>query len=121
MKRNIKKNFWFSAKEDAALKRKAKKCGVTEAALIRMLVTDFVPKEAPPWRFYRELKELNMVCVHLRQLVATANREGYTYTDEIEQVIGQISFFILNIKRHYTLPEYKGKLADLYEEELYEG
>ena len=120
MKRDIKKNFWFSKKEDEMLKRKAAMCNVSEANLVRMLVTDFAPREAPPWRFYRELKELNMVCVHLRQLVATANREGYKNTDEIEKVIGQISFFILNIKRHYTLPEYKRKLSNLYEEEAYE-
>ena len=120
MKRSIKKNFWFSAKEDAALKRKAKKCGISEAALVRMLVTDFVPREAPPWKFYKEITELNMICVHLRQLVATANREGYTNTKEIEKTIGQIRFFTLGMQRHYTLPEYKGKLSDFYEEDLYE-
>ena len=120
MKREIKKNFWFSKKEDTMLKQKAAKCKVSEAKLVRMLVTDFVPREAPPWSFYRELKELNMVCVHLRQLVAAANRNGYTNTDEIEKVIGQINFLSFNIKRHFTVPEYKGKLCDLYEEELYE-
>ena len=120
MKREIKKNFWFSKKEDAMLKQKAAKCKVSEANLVRMLVTDFVPREAPPWSFYRELRELNMVCVHLRQLVATANRNGYTNTDEIEKVIGQINFLSFNINRRFTVPEYKGKLSELYEEELYE-
>ncbi|MBR0542043.1 MAG: hypothetical protein IJK26_07550 [Clostridia bacterium] len=61
-----------------------------------------------------------MVCVHLRQLVATANRNGYTNTDEIEKVIGQINFLSFNINRRFTVPEYKGKLSELYEEELYE-
>ena len=48
MKREIKKNFWFSKKEDAMLKQKAAKCKLSEANLVRMLVTDFVPREAPP-------------------------------------------------------------------------
>ncbi len=120
MKRKIKKNFWLSAREDAALKRKAKKCGLTEAALVRMLITDFVPREAPPKLFYRELNELNRIGVHLRQLVAAANRNGYTNTDEIEKVIGELRFLSLNIQRYFTKPEYKGRLTDLYEEELYE-
>ena len=38
MKQRIKKQFWFSPQEAKELKRKAKLCGITETAVIRILL-----------------------------------------------------------------------------------
>ena len=105
MKRTIKKNFWFNAKEEATLKKKAEMCCLTEAALIRMLVMGFKPKEAPPREFYTKLNELNMIGVNLKQLVAKANTLGFTDIDRLTKVIERIDHLTYEIKSHYTKPE----------------
>ena len=58
MKRNIKKQFWFNAEEAKDLKTKAEKAFITEAALVRMLLKGYEPKEKPDDRFYAAMREL---------------------------------------------------------------
>lgn len=45
MKRTVKKQFWFSKVEAQDLKKKAKKACLTEAALIRLLLRGYEPRE----------------------------------------------------------------------------
>lgn len=52
MKRTVKKQFWFSKVEAQDLKKKAKKACLTEAALIRLLLRGYEPREKPDERFY---------------------------------------------------------------------
>jgi hypothetical protein len=47
MRKGIKKQFWLSEKDAADLKRKAKKCGITETAVIRQLLHGYAPREKP--------------------------------------------------------------------------
>lgn len=50
--RTIKKQVWLSPQEDAELKRKVRLTGLTKAALVRMLIRDYEPREKPDERFY---------------------------------------------------------------------
>ena len=52
MKRTIKKQFWFSRDEAQDLQKKAKKTCLSEAALVRLLLRGYEPKEKPDDRFY---------------------------------------------------------------------
>ena len=52
MQRRIKKQFWLSPQDARELKRKAKLCGITETAVIRILLHGYEPKEKPDARFY---------------------------------------------------------------------
>ena len=61
MKRNIKKQFWFNAEEAKDLKTKAEKAFITEAALVRMLLKGYEPKEKPDDRFYAAMRELSAI------------------------------------------------------------
>ena len=47
MKRTIKKQIWLNREEAGALKNKAKKACLTEAALIRLLLSGYEPKVFP--------------------------------------------------------------------------
>ena len=51
-RRCIDKHFFFDKSEAQSLTRKAKKAGLTEAALVRSLVSGYEPKEKPDDRFY---------------------------------------------------------------------
>ena len=51
MKRTIKKQFWFSRDEAQDLQKKAKKTCLSEAALVRLLLRGYEPKEKPDDRF----------------------------------------------------------------------
>ena len=59
LRRNIKKQFWFSAEEAADLKEKARKTCLTEAALVRLLIKGYEPKEKPDSRFYAAMQEVS--------------------------------------------------------------
>lgn len=48
MKRTVKKQFWLSRDEAQELQKKAKRTCLSEAALFRLLVRDFEPKENLP-------------------------------------------------------------------------
>lgn len=52
MKRTVKKQFWLSRDEAQELQKKAKRTCLSEAALFRLLVRGFEPKEKPDDRFY---------------------------------------------------------------------
>ena len=54
MQRRIKKQFWLSPQDARELKRKAKLCGITETAVIRILLHGYEPKEKPDARFYED-------------------------------------------------------------------
>lgn len=56
MKRTVKKQFWFSKVEAQDLQKKAKKTCLSEAALVRLLVRGYEPKDAPT-------KNSTMLCV----------------------------------------------------------
>ena len=58
MQRRIKKQFWLSPQDARELKRKAKLCGITETAVIRILLHGYEPKEKPDARFYEAMRQL---------------------------------------------------------------
>ena len=61
MRKGIKKQFWLSEKDAADLKQKAQRCGITETAMIRMLLHSYEPREKPDERFYEAMREMYAV------------------------------------------------------------
>lgn len=61
MKRTIKKQFWFSRDEAQDLQKKAKKTCLSEAALVRLLLRGYEPKEKPDDRFYDAMREFSAI------------------------------------------------------------
>ena len=60
-RRTVKKQFWFSRDEAQDLQKKAKKTCLTEAALVRLLVRGYEPKERPDERFYDVMRQLSSI------------------------------------------------------------
>ena len=55
-KRNIDKHIWLDRQEAQDLQKKAKKACLTEAALIRLLIRGYEPREKPDERLHRPQK-----------------------------------------------------------------
>ena len=53
MNKRIKKQFWLSPKDAEELKRKAELAGLTETAVVRLLIRGYEPREKPDERFYK--------------------------------------------------------------------
>lgn len=77
MNKRIKKQFWLSPDDAAELKRKARLAGLTETAVIRLLLRGYEPKEKPDGRFYDVMRELSAIGNNINQLAAKANALGF--------------------------------------------
>ena len=80
MKQRIKKQFWLSPQDARELKRKAKLCGITETAVIRILLHGYEPKEKPDARFYEAMRQLSAIGNNINQLAVKANTLGFIDT-----------------------------------------
>ena len=76
-RRTVKKQFWFSRDEAQDLQKKAKKTCLTEAALVRLLVRGYEPKERPDERFYDVMRQLSSIGNNINQLAAKAHTLGF--------------------------------------------
>lgn len=80
MQRRIKKQFWLSPQDARELKRKAELCGITETAVIRILLHGYEPKEKPDTRFYDAMRQLSTIGNNINQLALKANALGFIDT-----------------------------------------
>ena len=86
MKRRVKKQFWLSPQDARELKRKAKLCGITETAVIRILLHGYEPKEKPDTRFYEAMRQLSAIGNNINQLARKANA-GFASRDEVTRAL----------------------------------
>ena len=77
MNKRIKKQFWLSLKDAEELKRKAELAGLTETALIRLLIRGYEPREKPDGRFYEAMRNLSAIGNNINQLAAKAHTLGF--------------------------------------------
>ena len=99
LKRNIKKQFWFSADEAADLREKARKTCLTEAALVRLLIKGYEPKERPDGRFYTAMQELTQFTNKLSELSLI------TGALELEPEIKRWHQFQMKVEHSFLRPE----------------
>lgn len=96
-KRQVKKNFYLTYKENKILANKALKKGISEAALIRGLIVGYVPKGKIPEDIEKLIYEIRKIGVNINQIAAVANRTNnievkylYKYKDELDKLIFEI-------------------------------
>ena len=77
MNKRIKKQFWLSPQEVAELKRKSEIAGISETAVIRLLIRDYEPREKPDGRFYDAMRNLSAIGNNINQLAAKAHTLGF--------------------------------------------
>lgn len=103
-KRCIDKHFFFDKTEAESLTRKAKKAGLTEAALIRSLVSGYEPKEKPDDRFYDVMRQLSAIGNSMNQIARKANSLGFIDAPEYERQARLLQQFQLEVRRYFILP-----------------
>ena len=84
-RRTVKKQFWFSRDEAQDLQKKAKKTCLTEAALVRLLVRGYEPKERPDERFYDVMRQLSSIGNNINQLAAQANSLSFVDAQKLQK------------------------------------
>lgn len=101
MRRTIKKQIWLNREEAQDLKKKAKKVCLSEAALIRLLLRGYEPREKPDDRFYEVTRQLSGIGNSLNQLAAKAHSLGYIDTPKLEEEIKRIHKFQVKVEEEF--------------------
>lgn len=108
MKRTVKKQFWFSKSEAQDLQKKAKKTCLSEAALVRLLVRGYEPKERPDEKFYDVMRQLSAIGNNINQLSVKANALGFIDTQMLKAEAQRWHKFQADIEREFLRPEKSG-------------
>lgn len=104
-RRTVKKQFWFSRDEAQDLARKAKKTCLTEAALVRLLVRGYEPKERPDERFYDVMRQLFSIGNNINQLAAQANSLSFVDAQKLQKESERWHKFQADVERQFLRPE----------------
>ena len=104
-RRTVKKQFWFSRDEAQDLQKKAKKTCLTEAALVRLLVRGYEPKERPDERFYDAMRQLSSIGNNINQLAAQANSLGFVDAQRLQKETERWHRFQADMEREFLRPE----------------
>ena len=105
MKRTVKKQFWFSKVEAQDLQKKAKKACLTEAALVRLLLRGYEPREKPDERFYDAMRELSAIGNNINQLAAKANTLGFVDAPQLKKEAERWHKFQADVERTFLRPD----------------
>ena len=106
--RPIEKHYFVSEKEAAIIADKAKKAGLSESALIRMLITGYVPREKPDDRFYVVMRQLAGLSNNCHQLLKKANALGFIDAPLLKSEAEKWAAFRQEMQRRYLHPEKAG-------------
>ena len=104
-RRTVKKQFWFSRDEAQDLQKKAKKTCLTEAALVRLLVRGYEPKERPDERFYDVMRQLSSIGNNINQLAAQANSLSFVDAQQLQKEADRWHKFQADVERQFLRPE----------------
>ena len=104
-RRTVKKQFWFSRDEAQDLQKKAKKTCLTEAALVRLLVRGYEPKERPDERFYDVMRQLSSIGNNINQLASKANALGFIDAPMLKAEALRWHKFQADIEREFLRPQ----------------
>ena len=104
-RRTVKKQFWFSRDEAQDLQKKAKKTCLTEAALVRLLVRGYEPKERPDERFYDVMRQLSSIGNNINQLAAQANALSFGGAKKLQKEAERWHKFQADVERQFLRPE----------------
>ena len=104
-RRTVKKQFWFSRDEAQDLQKKAKKTCLSEAALVRLLVRGYEPKEKPDDRFYDTMRQLSAIGNNINQLAAQAHSLSFVDGQKLQKEAERWHKFQADVERQFLRPE----------------
>lgn len=105
MNKRIKKQFWLSPKEAEELKRKAELAGLTETAVVRLLIRGYEPREKPDGRFYDAMRNLSAIGNNINQLAAKANTLGFVDAPQLKKEAERWHKFQADVERTFLRPD----------------
>lgn len=105
MKRNIEKHILMNRVEAQDLQKKAKKSCLSEAALIRLLIKGYEPREKPDDRFYDAMRQLSSIGNNINQLAAQANTLGFVDAPKLKKEAERWHKFQADVERQFLRPE----------------
>jgi hypothetical protein len=108
MKRTVKKQFWFTEPEVQDLQKRAKRTSLTEAALVRLLLKGYEPKEKPDARFYDAMRELSAIGNNINQLAVKANALGFVGAPQLQKEAERWHRFQADVERQFLRPDQSG-------------
>ncbi len=104
--RNIQKIIRFNRSEAQDLQKKAKKTCMSEAGLIRSLLSGYEPKEKPDDKFYDVMRELSSIGNNINQLAVKANALGFVDTVMLKKEAERWHKFQADVERVFLRPEH---------------
>ena len=107
MRRNVKKQFWMTREEDLDLKKKAKRTCMTEAALIRLLIRGYEPKERPDDRFFQAMEQVTIVSNQIADLAKAMRTKDTDASEMLVQEAWEWKKFRAQIEAEFLRPEKK--------------
>ena len=103
--RNIQKIIRLNRSEAQDLQKKAKKACLTEAALVRLLLRGYEPREKPDERFYDTMRELSAIGNNINQLSVKANTLAFVDAPMLKREAQRWHKFQADIERVFLRPE----------------
>ena len=87
------------------MQKKAKKTCLTEAALVKLLVRGYEPKERPDERFYDVMRQLSSIGNNINQLAAQANSLSFVDAQKLQKEAERWHKFQADVERQFLRPE----------------
>lgn len=104
-KRNVSKHICFTRDEAQDLQKKAKKTCMSEAALVRLLVRGYEPREKPDNRFYDVMRQLSSIGNNINQLAIKANALGFVDAPMLKEEAARWHKFQADVEREFLRPQ----------------
>ena len=105
MRRDVKKQFWMTREEDLDLKKKAKRTCMTEAALIRLLIRGYEPRDRPDDRFFQTMEQVTIVSNQMEELARAVRAKDGEVSEMLKQEAWEWKKFRAQIEAEYLRPE----------------
>ena len=103
--KTVKKNFWLSPEENKLMIERAKRAGLTQSSLIRMLLRGFVPKDQPSQKLLKAVMDQINLINQMDRLVDEAEIHGYKNAEKLRVITEKFLQITLIIEEELRLPE----------------
>jgi len=113
--RNVHVQLWLNRKEADALAHGAKKCGLTQSAYLRHLITGFEPRPAPTPDYYAFMRSLYSLGNNLNQIAQKAHMLGAIDAQCYDKYARLAEEAIVKITKEIVEPR-KIEKGELYEQ-----
>ena len=102
--KNNQEAVLVSRDEAQDLQKKAKKACLPEAALVRLLLRGYEPKEKPDDRFYDAMREFSAIGNNIHQISVKANALGFIDTQKLNSELDRLHNFQADMERQFLRP-----------------